>query len=148
MTTGIVLIAIGIILFIIEATDPGFFIAIPAGVLITLGFMFIFFPGQVLSIWTPLVVAAVVLPLMFISLKFYQNISPPSKPTTTMTTSLEGETAQVVKEIEPNNISGKVKVSGSKIWSATADEKIEVGEKVKIVKAEGVKLVVERLEEL
>ncbi|MEF8874442.1 MAG: NfeD family protein [Candidatus Thermoplasmatota archaeon] len=145
---GILLIVIGILLFIFEAMDPGFFVAIPAGVLVTLGFIFIFFPGQVFSIWTPVVVAAVVLPLMFLSLKFYQTLSPPSKPTTTMTTSLEGETAQVVKEIEPDTISGKVKVNGSKIWSATADERIDEGEKVKIVKAEGVTLVVERLEEL
>lgn len=145
---GILLIVIGILMLIFEAMDPGFFVAIPGGVLVTLGFIFIFFPGKVFSFWTPVVVAAVVIPLMFLSLKFYQTISPPSKPTTTMTTSLEGETAQVVEDIEPNAISGKVKVRGHKIWSATADERIEKGEKVKIVKAEGVTLVVERLEEL
>lgn len=145
---GILLIAIGILLAIFEALDPGFFIAIPAGVLITLGFILIFFSEQVFTFWTPIVVAVVVLPLMFLSLKFYQTISPPSKPTTTMTTSLKGQTAKVVKEIEPDTISGKVKVRGNKIWSATADERIEEGEKVKIVEAEGVKLVVKRLEEL
>ncbi|MFP4141758.1 MAG: NfeD family protein [Thermoplasmata archaeon] len=147
VTYGIILIVIGILLAIFEAADPGFFIAIPAGVLITLGFILIFFPGAFFTFWTPLIVAAVVIPLMFVSLKFYQSISPPSKPTTTMTTSLEGQTGRVVKEIEPNTISGKIEVRGSKVWSATADEKIEEGEKVKIVEAEGVKLVVERFEE-
>ena len=148
MSYGILLIAIGILLAIFEAMDPGFFVAIPAGVLITLGFILIFFPGQLYRFWTPIVVAAVVIPLMFISLKFYQTISPPSKPTTTMTTSLIGETAQVVKDIEPDTISGKVKVRGNKIWSATADEEIDAGEKVKVIDAEGVKLVVKRLEEM
>ncbi len=143
---GVLLITIGIVLAIFEYVDPGFFIAIPAGVLITLGLITLAFPGMLLTWITPVIVAAIVIPLMFLSLKFYASISPPSKPTTTMTTSLEGETAQVVKEIEPNTISGKVKVKGSRIWSATADEKIEEGEKVKIIEAKGVKLKVERLE--
>jgi len=146
MTTyGILLIAIGILLAIFEAADPGFFIAIPAGVLITLGFIILAFPELIFTIWTPLIVAVVVLPLMFLSMKYYQYISPPTKPTTTMTTSLKGQEGKVVKEIDPDDISGKVRV-GSKYWSATADEKIEVGAKVKITEAKGVHVVVEKIE--
>ncbi|MEF8832706.1 MAG: NfeD family protein, partial [Candidatus Thermoplasmatota archaeon] len=138
---GIILIALGIILAIVEATDPGFFIAIPAGVLFTLGFITLAFPEMLFTYWTPLIVALIVIPLMFVSMKWYQYISPPSKPTTTMTTSLKGQEGKVVKEIDPDNISGKVRV-GSKYWSATADEKIKEGEKVKITKAKGVHVVV------
>ncbi|MFW5946127.1 MAG: NfeD family protein [Candidatus Natronoplasma sp.] len=146
MTTyGILLIAIGIILAIVEAADPGFFIAIPAGVLITLGFITLLYPGQLYSFWTPLIVALIVIPLMFISMKYYQYISPPTKPTTTMTTSLKGQEGKVVKDIDPDDISGKVRV-GSKYWSATADERIEEGEKVKITEAKGVHVVVKRIE--
>ncbi len=148
MTAGIVLIAVGIILFIVEATEPGFFIAIPAGVLITLGFITLAFPELLFTIWTPLIVALVVIPMMFLSMRYYQYISPPSKPTTTMTTSLEGKTGVVTKEIDPDNISGKVKI-GDEIgggWSATADEKIEEGERVRIKKSKGVHVVVERLD--
>jgi len=146
MTTyGILLIAIGILLAIFEAADPGFFIAIPAGVLITLGFIILAFPEIVFTIWTPLIVALVVIPLMFLSMRYYQYISPPSKPTTTMTTSLKGQEGKVVKEIDPDDISGKVRV-GSKYWSATADEKIEEGAKVKITEAKGVHVVVEKIE--
>ncbi|MFP4609164.1 MAG: NfeD family protein, partial [Candidatus Aenigmatarchaeota archaeon] len=150
MTWGIVLIAVGIILFIVEAADPGFFIAIPAGVLLTLGVIIIAFPEfELLSLWTPLIVAAVVIPLMFLSMRYYQYISPPSKPTTTMTSSLKGKKGIVVKKINPNDISGKVKV-GDEIgggWSATADEEIEEGEKVRIKESKGVHVVVERLDE-
>ncbi len=142
---GILLIAIGILLAIFEAVDPGFFIAIPAGVLITLGFIILAFPGLIFTIWTPLIVAIVVLPLMFLSMKYYQYISPPTKPTTTMTTSLKGQEGKVVKEIDPDDISGKVRV-GSKYWSATADESIEEGAKVKIIEAKGVHVVVEKIE--
>ncbi len=146
MTTyGILLIAIGILLAIFEAADPGFFIAIPAGVLITLGFIILAFPEMIFTIWTPLIVALVVLPLMFLSMKYYQYISPPTKPTTTMTTSLKGQRGKVVKEIDPDDISGKVRV-GSKYWSATADERIEEGAKVKITEAKGVHVVVEKIE--
>ncbi len=143
---GLLLIVVGILLAIFEFLDPGFFVAIPAGVLITLGLITLAFPGLLFTWITPLIVALIVLPLMFLSLKFYASISPPSKPTTTMTTSLVGEIAQVEKEIEPDTISGKVRVRGNKIWSATADERIEEGEKVKVVEAEGVKLKVKRLE--
>lgn len=149
MTWGIVLIAIGIGLFIFEAADPGFFIAVPGGVLFTLGVILLAFPEyDIISPWTPVIVAVVVLPMMFISLLFYRRISPPSKPTTTMTTSLEGKKGIVVKEVQPDNITGRVKV-GEEIgggWSATADEKIEEGEKVRIKKSKGVHVVVERLE--
>jgi len=144
-TYGILLIAIGIILAIVEATEPGFFIAIPAGVLITLGFITLIFPEMLYSIWTPLIVALIVIPLMFLSMKYYQYISPPTKPTTTMTTSLKGQEGKVVKEINPDDISGKVRV-GSKYWSATAEERIEEGAKVKITEAKGVHVVVEKIE--
>lgn len=142
---GIALIAAGIILFVLEATDPGFFIAIPGGVLVTLGFIALAFPGLLFTVWTPLAVAIVVLPLMFLSMRYYQYISPPSKPTTTMTTSLRGQKGQVVKKVHPDNISGKVKVN-NELWSATADEEIEEGEKVVITEAKGVHLVVKRTE--
>lgn len=41
---------------------------------------------------------------------------------------------------------GEVKVDG-KAWSAVSNTKLEVGEVVKILKIEGVKLIVERMEE-
>ncbi len=143
---GIVLIAIGIVLFVAEALDPGFFIAIPGGVIFTLGVIAVAFPEILLTIWTPLIVALVVVPLMFVSMKYYQHISPPSKPTTTMTTSLKGQRGKVMKKVEPDNIRGKVKVN-NELWSATAKEEIEEGEKVVITEAKGVHLTVAKPEE-
>ena len=51
----------------------------------------------------------------------------------------------VTEEIDMFQI-GEVKVDG-KAWSAVSTTKIEVGEIVKILKIEGVKLIVERIEE-
>ncbi len=142
---GILLIIIGLILAIIELADPGMFIA--PSVLILLGFIAIIFgPEQIFSFWTLLVVALLIFPLLLISRKYHEFRSSPYTPTTTSTT-LKGQIGYVIKEVEPGNIKGKVKQgSGSKIWSATADERIEEGAKVKITEAKGVHIVVEKIE--
>ena len=51
----------------------------------------------------------------------------------------------VTEEIDVLKV-GEVKVDG-KAWSAVSSTKLEVGEVVKILKIEGVKLIVERVEE-
>jgi len=56
-----------------------------------------------------------------------------------------GKVGEVTKEIA-NNEYGEVKVFGS-IWTATSDKKIAVGEKVKVISIDGVKLIVEKEEE-
>lgn len=76
------------------------------------------------------------------------EITSPSSPTTSQTT-LKGRKGTVINEIDPENISGKVKLeNGSKIWSATADERIEEGTKVKISEVKGVHLKVEKVKKL
>lgn len=144
MPLGWILLVVGIFLLIFEAVNPGFFIAIPGGVLVTLGIITIVFPGLLLTYWTPVIVVAIVLPLMFASMKFYKSISPTRKPTTTMTTSLVGEKGKVLKEVKPDEISGKVRVNGQ-LWSATADETIEEGEMVQVTDAKGVHIEVKNL---
>ncbi len=146
MTLGLILITIGIVLIIFEASEPGFFIAIPGGVMITLGVIAVVYPAILLTYWTPLILAAVVIPLMFLSMKFYQKISPPSKPTTTMSTSLVGETGRVLATVEPDELKGKVKIK-NQIWSATSEETIDLGRKVRVVEARGVHVVVKEIKE-
>jgi len=83
---------------------------------------------------------AILLPILYL---LYIIISSPSPPTTTSTT-LKGRKAFVVKDVKPWNISGKVKlINENQIWSATAEEKLERGTKVKITGVEGVHVVVE-----
>jgi len=139
------LIIIGIILAIIDIADPGLFIA--PSILILIGLIALIFGLEhIFSFWTVLGIVLLLIPLFLISRKYHQLKSPPSTPTTTSTT-LKGQKGYVIQEIEPENISGKVKQgSGSKIWSATADEKIEEGTEVEIKKAKGVHVVVEKIE--
>ncbi|MGM0404943.1 MAG: NfeD family protein [Thermoplasmatota archaeon] len=143
---GLILVVIGILLLIIEVIEPGFFLAIPGGVLLVLGIIGLAYPALLTTIWTPLIVAIVVTPLMVISLKFYQRLSPPSKPTTTMSSSLKGKTGRVLKTVEPEEIKGKIRVE-NQIWSATSDKIIEEGKKVEVIEGRGVHLFVKEIEE-
>ena len=56
-----------------------------------------------------------------------------------------GRTGLVIKKITPDNY-GEVKVDGT-IWTAKANEEIKENEKVKVLKIEGVKLIVERVDD-
>lgn len=55
-----------------------------------------------------------------------------------------GKVGEVTKKIEKNNY-GEVKVFGN-TWTAYCDDEIDVGEKVKVLSIEGVKLIVEKEE--
>lgn len=57
-----------------------------------------------------------------------------------------GKIGDVVKKISPNKY-GEVKVFDS-IWTAKSDKEIKVGEKVKILSIEGVKLIVEKEDDI
>lgn len=56
-----------------------------------------------------------------------------------------GSEGVVTKEIDKNSY-GEVKVKGS-VWTAMSDTKIEKGKEIKVLKIEGVKLLVEEIEE-
>ncbi|MEF8835417.1 MAG: NfeD family protein [Candidatus Thermoplasmatota archaeon] len=82
----------------------------------------------------------VLIPIFYI---MYMQISSPDTPTTTDKT-MKGRKGHVVKEIKPDNISGKVKVMhSSQIWSAIGDREIEKEREVKISDVDGVHLKVE-----
>ena len=56
-----------------------------------------------------------------------------------------GKTGEVIKKIS-NNEYGEVKVFGS-VWTASSKQELSVGDKVKVISIEGVKLIVEKEEE-
>ena len=82
--------------------------------------------------------------LILLTRKFVNRIGK-NDNTITNVNSIIGKEALVIKEINPLSGShGQVKVNGD-LWSAicSSDETIEVGSKVKILKIDGVKLIVE-----
>lgn len=55
-----------------------------------------------------------------------------------------GKVGDIIKAIDSNHY-GEIKVFG-KVWTAYSDEKIEVGSKAKVLKIDGVKLIVQKEE--
>lgn len=68
------------------------------------------------------------------------------KKTNTNVFSIIGKKALVIKEIDPINAKGQIKIN-SEIWSAESEngEKIEEGSEVEIIKINGVKTIVKKV---
>ncbi len=143
-TLGLALVVIGVIMLIVEAATPGFFIAVPATVLITLGLIGMFVEGFLISVWSPILAILIGVPTTLFTMWFYSRFSPPSPPTTTVGESLISRQGIVTAEVKPHTLKGKVRI-GNESWSATADEAIPVGERVLVIGSEGVHVIVRRL---
>jgi len=141
-----VLIAIGAALLLIEASSPGFFMAVPGTAMIFLGVMDFFFGLEFLA--SPLGITLTVLAAIcaaVITVFLYKKLSPDQKPTTSGQDSIVGKTGFVTVEIVPDSISGKVEVDGV-VWSAKCtDGIIPPGTKIEVTAASGVHLTVKKV---
>ncbi|KYK31168.1 MAG: hypothetical protein AYK23_00855 [Candidatus Proteinoplasmatales archaeon SG8-5] len=146
-TLGIIMIVAGVVMLIIEASAPGFFIAIPATVVLVLGIFGLIAPEEMFYSWvSPFIAVAVAIPMTVVSIYLYQKLAPPETPTTTVGTSLIGRSGIVIKELDPTDISGKVKID-SQEWSATAKTRIPVGSEIVVTESKGVHVTVKVTEE-
>lgn len=133
---GWAMIIIGLGLFIVEAVQPGFFVAVPGTTLIVLGTVTLLIP-EFAQAYAPAIIVVTALISSIITITFYRKMAPGQKPLTTSMDILEGKEGIVVKTIKPDSISGKVKID-NQIWSATGDSLIDAGKKVIIIRSEGV----------
>ncbi|MEM0449876.1 MAG: NfeD family protein [Methanomassiliicoccales archaeon] len=143
---GIALVLAGVVLLVIEAFSPGAFLLVPATILIIIGLMGLLIPGLLFSVWSPIIAVVLFAPMTYVTIKLYQRIAPPSPPETTVAASLIGRKGTVIKTIEPQTLSGKVKIAHD-IWSATSNTRIEEGKKVIVKGSEGVHVIVEEVNE-
>lgn len=136
----------GVLLYLWEMSQPGFFIAVPATVLIFLGVLGLIIEDFLFSIVAPIVALAVAIPTTLATLRVYRRIAPPSeRPETTIGDSLVGRRGTITKEAIPEETTGKVRIEGV-IWSARAEEEpIDEGTKVEVVASRGVHVVVRPL---
>lgn len=139
---GLAFIIIGILMVLAEISSPGAFILVPATVLIVLGTVGIIAPGILLSWWSPVLTAIIVIPVTYVTMKMYQKLAPPAPPETTVATSLVGMIGVVEAEVVPNSLKGKVRIAHD-TWSATSVRPIPVGRKVVVKASEGVHVTVE-----
>jgi membrane protein implicated in regulation of membrane protease activity len=144
---GLAFLIIGLLMLLAEVSSPGYFILVPATVLLVLGTMYMLAPELLDegAWWPPLLAGVVAIPATYISIKMYQRLAPPAPPETTVASSLIGQIGVVEVEVVPNSLKGKVRIDHD-TWSATSGSSISVGKRIKVVASEGVHVTVEEVQ--
>ncbi|MEE3242230.1 MAG: NfeD family protein, partial [Candidatus Thermoplasmatota archaeon] len=131
---------IGILLFLVEATMPGFLVAVPGTVLIALGILMSF--DIVTGIWLLPIGLVVGLGSLFGTVKFYQTFATPDAPSEMSIESYVGTTGRMTRAISSDSIYGKVRIDREEM-RAISDSDIAIGTNVEVISAEGITLTVE-----
>ncbi|MDD5472576.1 MAG: NfeD family protein [Candidatus Methanoperedens sp.] len=140
---GWVMVIIGLGLLIMEAAQPGFFVAVPGTTLIVLGTVMLLIP-EFWQEWAPAIIVVTALVSSIITITFYRKMAPGQKPQTTSMDILAGKEGTVIKTVRPDSIDGKVKID-NQIWSATGESVIDDGRKVIVISSEGVHIKVKEV---
>jgi inner membrane protein len=146
---GYGMIILGILLAIFEATSPGFFIAVPATILVILGVFALVSPDfSIFTAWAPIVALVVGIPATIGTVLLYRRMAPPDEaPTTVTATNLVGREGRVTAPILADAPRGKVDIAHQS-WSAiTRGAVIPIDAKVVVTAVDGVILIVERAPE-
>ena len=140
---GLAFVIIGILLFLVEATMPGFLVAVPGTVLIALGILMSF--DIITGIWLLPIGLVVGLGSLYGTVKFYQTFATPDTPSEMSIEFYVGMTGEVIKAVSPDTASGKVRVEREEMRAITCDScnsDIAVGTSVEVVSAKGITLTV------
>lgn len=143
---GYGLISLGVVMFILEAVVPGFFIAVPATILVILGAAALLVPDfNLFTVYAPLIAIAAGVPATAVTIYVYRKLAPPDRaPTTKSADSLVGLEGVVTVPVIRDAPRGKVKIH-QETWSAIArgDALIPAKSRVRVTAVEGIILVVE-----
>lgn len=146
-TIALVCFIIGVLLIAAELATPGFFIGAIGTAFLVMGALLLFLPVEYInSPVFPIIGLVVAGTSMMVSIMFYRKLGATQPTTTTITESNVGKIGMVTVDVQPGVLKGKVRIQ-HQIWSATADEHIPVGTKVRIVDWDGVHVIVEKAEE-
>ncbi|HDR74319.1 MAG TPA: NfeD family protein [Methanoculleus sp.] len=144
---GWIMVVAGVVMLVVEAFSPGFFIAVPGTVLIILGLFALFFPAIFQSPWIIAIAVAAGLVSAVVTIWFYGRLTPDASPTTISRDSLVGREGRVLRQVNAETLAGKVAIDGVD-WSArSTGGAIGTGTAVRVVRSEGVHIVVEEVEE-
>jgi membrane-bound ClpP family serine protease len=142
---GWIMIVVGAVLLLIEAYSPGFFVAVPATVLVILGILLLLGVDILNSVTGVIVGVAIALIAAAVTVWFYGKLTPDASPTTISRDSVVGLEGRVIRDLDADTISGKVAIGGVE-WSArSVDGPLPAGAKVRVVRSEGVHIVVEEV---
>lgn len=129
---GLALIGVGLLLYIIEAMNPGFFIAVPGTVALVLGVIALFFPDfyEYPLAWLGIILLSGLSTML--TIRFYKRWAPPGKSTTTFTVdNIVGEPGIADTDINMER-GGTVRVHGES-WNARSAAPIPKDRKVRVV---------------
>jgi len=144
MDLGWILVFIGVVFLLVEIAIPGFFMVVPGTILVIIGILVILIPDLLSYPWSFVLFALITIVVSALTITFYKRLAPTHMPFTIGMDSLVGKTGEVIEQVGPESIDGKVKIE-SQIWSATSDECIGACEKVTVVKVSGVHLFVKKV---
>lgn len=128
---GLALIGVGLLLYIVEAFNPGFFIAAPGTVALVLGVVALFFPHFYLypMAWLGIIVLSGL--STWGTVHFYKRWAPPEKSTTTFTIdNIVGQAGVAATDITAQR--GTVRVHGES-WGARSKLPIGKDTRVRVV---------------
>jgi membrane-bound ClpP family serine protease len=147
ITLGWMLILLGAVLLLVEVHSPGFFATVPATVMIILGTLLLMGIDIFSSGWGVLIGVIAAIVAAGVTVWFYSRMTPDVHfPTTISRDSLVGREGMTTKEIDPVSLSGKVAIASTE-WSArSATGTIPPGKRVRVVRSEGVHVVVEEVQ--
>jgi membrane protein implicated in regulation of membrane protease activity len=147
ITVGWMLILLGAVLLLVEVHSPGFFATVPATVMIILGVLLLLGIDIFSSGWGILVGVIAALIAAGVTVWFYSRMTlGVTSPTTVSRDSLAGREGVVTKDTDPVTLSGKVAIASTE-WSArSASGTIPAGKRVRVVRSEGVHIVVEEVQ--
>lgn len=143
---GWILIVLGAVLLLVEVYQPGYFIAVPATVLIILGILLLL-GVDILSSPAGLIVGVIAaIGAASITVWLYGRLTPGKEPPRTLSRdSLVGLEGTVVVPVDPETLTGKVRLMSME-WSARSESgQIPVGKRVIVVRSEGVHVVVKEV---
>ncbi len=129
---GLALIGVGLLLYLVEALNPGFFIAAPGTVALVLGVVALFFPDfyEYPLAWLGIIILSGVATLG--TVQFYKRWAPPAKSTTTFTVdNIVGEPGIAATTIDSHR-GGTVRIHGES-WNARSPKPIAKDVRVRVV---------------
>lgn len=142
---GLILILLGILFFIIEVITPTFGgIAIAGVISLLIGSIILISPDSPYGdISLSIIIPTVLLSALFFLAVAYFGLKAQRQKAQTGEESMIGKTAIAQTDIEADK-GGYILIDGE-LWKAVSDEKIEKGQKVEVIQAEGLTLKVKKI---
>ena len=141
---GWFIILIGAFFFALEIFSPGFFLLVPATVLLIIGALVVLGVDIFSSTYGIVLSIVIAIVAALVTVFLYGRLTPgDEKPITLSMDSLVGKTGVVLQDIDDSSISGKVSIEGQIFSAKSEGGSIPTGSRVKVIVSRGVHIIVQ-----